>query len=354
MFWYGWEKLKEQKDVKRDYNIPVSVVIPARNEETNLLPLLEALSSQDYPQNHMEVIISDDHSTDLTPDITFYYIKRHGNIRYVKLDDSQEGKKHALMNGITASRYSHILTTDADCLPSPTWVRSMVDCFSQTNADMVAGPVLLKGNGSFFARFQRLEFLSLIGSAAGSLSLGKTVMCNSANLGFRKESYMEVQEELKDNIASGDDVFLLMALGRCGDKKLTYLKNRAAVVTTSIIDTFDDFFKQRQRWASKSRHYRNPSSVFTSLLVFLINLYAVCCLIFAPVFTQFLTIAGLIYIGKSIVDFPFLLSVTRFFGQQRLMYFFLPVQFLYLFYISFTVLLAFTGVFDWKGRLVKW
>ncbi len=353
MFWYGWEKTPDASGSKPGFKIPVSVVVPARNEEANLLPMLEALTSQDYPQNLIEIIITDDHSTDLTPEITRYYANRHGNIRYVRLDNAEEGKKKALLKGILATRYPLILTTDADCLPATGWISAMVDCFKCTNADLVAGPVLLKGNCSFFSKFQKLEFLSLLGSTAGSLAVGRTVMCNSANLGFRKEAYLEVSSDIYPEISSGDDVFLLMALQRTGDKKLVYLKSRDAVVKTPVADNAGDFLKQRQRWTSKSGRYRDPPSVFTALLVFLINFCAVACMFLAPFYPESLLITGLILIGKSVVDFPFLFSVSSFFGQARLMIFFLPVQFLYIFYISFTVLTAFIEVFDWKGRIVK-
>ncbi len=354
MFWYGWEKIPADTISNTAGKVSVSVVVPARNEEINLLPLLEALTSQDYPQNLIEIIITDDHSTDLTPEITRYFANRHRNIRYVRLDNGEEGKKKALLKGVSATRYPLVLTTDADCLPSPGWIRGMVECFTRTNADLVAGPVLLNGNGSFFAKFQKLEFLSLLGSTAGSLAVGRTVMCNSANLGFKKEAYMEVRNEIYPGIASGDDVFLLMALQRAGNKKLVYLKSRDAIVTTPVMGDTCNFLQQRQRWTSKSGHYRNPASVFTALLVFMINFCAVACLFLAPFFPELLLMAGFIFVGKSFVDFPFLLSVSSFFGQARLMIFFIPVQFLYIFYISFTVLTAFIEVFEWKGRIVKW
>lgn len=331
----------------------VSVIIPVRNEELNVVPLINALKDQDYPQNLIEIIIIDDHSTDLTFEMVMSFAKRFRNIRYLRLGDGVEGKKNALIRGVSMARYPLVLTTDADCVPSPGWVKSMAGCLCSSGADLVSGPVLMDGPDTFFSIFQRLEFLSLTGSTAGSIAVGKGVMCSSANLAFKRDAYLEVKEGIRRDIASGDDVFLLMAMQSREDKKISYLKDRNAIVRIDAVDTMEEFFKQRRRWTSKSRYYRNPASVFTALLVFLVNLSAAASLVVSPFSMQLLLIACFIIILKSLIDFPFLLSVSRFFGQQNLMKYFPVVQLLYLFYISFTVVTSFYAVFDWKGRLVK-
>ena len=47
----------------------ISLIIPARNEETNIGPLLSALQQQSYPAALTEIIVVDDHSTDRTAEI---------------------------------------------------------------------------------------------------------------------------------------------------------------------------------------------------------------------------------------------------------------------------------------------
>ncbi|HPN60320.1 MAG TPA: glycosyltransferase, partial [Chitinophagaceae bacterium] len=47
----------------------ISVIIPARNEEHNIGPLLLALQQQSYPAAFTEIIVVDDHSTDRTAEI---------------------------------------------------------------------------------------------------------------------------------------------------------------------------------------------------------------------------------------------------------------------------------------------
>jgi len=124
-------------------------------------------------------------------------------------------------------------------------------------------------------------------------------------------------------------------------------------VTTKAQSELAGFFKQRKRWTSKSRHYKSKASVFTAILIFIINFYFVICLFSGILFYPFLLIGAFIFISKSLIDFPFLFSVTTFFRENKLMKYFPVIQFLYFFYISFTVITAFTGVFYWKGRIVK-
>lgn len=353
LFYYGWAKIPSYSSMTCHERNFVSILIPARNEEINLLGLLDNLIKQKYPQNLIEIIVIDDHSSDLTEEIVEYFAKRNSNIRYVKLGNYEEGKKTALRKGVSAARFSYILTIDADCRPTPLWIRSMVDCFEKTRADLIAGPVVMEDGGGFFNRFQRLEFFSLLGSTAGSLGTGNPVMCSSANLGFRKDAYMEVRNKNHREVSSGDDVFLLLAMHKTGMKKLLFLKSSDAYVTTRGENNLAGFLKQRQRWASKSRYYNSTASVFTAVLVFMINLYASGCLFLGIFFNPFLLIAAFLFVIKSLIDFPFLFSVTSFFGEKKLMRFFIPVQIVYLFYVSFTAITAFTGVFDWKGRIVK-
>ena len=46
-----------------------SIIIAARNEETNIGHCLESLLAQDFPRSQMEIIVVDDRSTDRTGEI---------------------------------------------------------------------------------------------------------------------------------------------------------------------------------------------------------------------------------------------------------------------------------------------
>src|SRR5690606_40960522 len=100
-------------------------------------------------------------------------------------------KEAALARGVAAARGAIILTTDADCTVSPTWIRSMMSRFEE-GVGIVTGPVLYRDDGRFFGRLQSLEFLGLVALGHGFVGIGRPHLCNSANLAYRRQAYDEV------------------------------------------------------------------------------------------------------------------------------------------------------------------
>ena len=60
----------------------VSVLIPARDEEENIVNLLDDLMDQDYM--NMEIIVFDDQSSDHTADKVEMYMERHPEIQLIR------------------------------------------------------------------------------------------------------------------------------------------------------------------------------------------------------------------------------------------------------------------------------
>jgi poly-beta-1,6-N-acetyl-D-glucosamine synthase len=353
MYFYGWLRSSIHDPFSRFHHSRVSVVIPVRNEEADISTVLNDLISQDFPAHLIEILIIDDHSADKTPLIAAEFVQKYPGIKYFKLPENESGKKRALHKGVSVSGSSLILTTDADCRLPPCWIRAMNTCFVRTGADLVAGPLIMEGDDSFLSIFQQLEILSLTGSAAGSFFAGMPVMCSSANLGFRRDAYLEAWDQNFKNISSGDDVFLLHALLNQGNKKLVYLKDADSAVITGVQPKLAGLLSQRIRWASKSRHYKTRASIFTALLVFIIHFATVLCLFIGIFEIRFLHIAAFIFISKSLIDFPFLYSVAKFFRRNKLMNYFGAVQVIYFFYISFTAIASLVGKVTWKERVIR-
>ena len=61
--------------VSKNYDSLVSILIPARNEEKNILSLLNSITTQAY--DNYEVIILDDDSNDSTYDICAEFASKH-------------------------------------------------------------------------------------------------------------------------------------------------------------------------------------------------------------------------------------------------------------------------------------
>lgn len=210
----------------------ISVVVAVRNEEANIQALIQSLSTVVYPEEKYEVILVSDHSSDSTVNIAQALIGNFPNMRLVELPAGKEGKKEALALGIQHARFDVIATTDADCRFSKNWLQCISYYFEDPRSKMVSGAVKLTTDGSFLSRLQGAEFISLVGSGAAAIGLGHPVMCNGANLAFRKDAFYEVQGYADNvHIASGDDEFLMRKIFRRYPDGIRFLNFYEAVVS---------------------------------------------------------------------------------------------------------------------------
>jgi glycosyltransferase involved in cell wall biosynthesis len=101
--------------ISRRYTHLVSILIPARNEQDNILPLLQSIHKQDYPD--YEVIILDDGSTDDTFNICANFAASHSQFRVLKgkaLPQGWIGKNYACHQLAQEARGSYLMFIDAD------------------------------------------------------------------------------------------------------------------------------------------------------------------------------------------------------------------------------------------------
>jgi len=85
-FLYGWWKLKEFNGTATKKHVFITVIVPVRNEEKNIVHLLRDLKEQTYPADKYEVIIVDDHSTDQTTQKVMQ--AKMDNVRIISLGDA--------------------------------------------------------------------------------------------------------------------------------------------------------------------------------------------------------------------------------------------------------------------------
>ena len=108
-------------------NIPISVIVCAKNEAENIKKFIPLLLEQEYPT--FELVLIDDASSDETRDLFEEFEKQYSNVKLVKVDNNEAfwgNKKYALTLGIKAAKYEYLLFTDADCYPtSKHWISNM-------------------------------------------------------------------------------------------------------------------------------------------------------------------------------------------------------------------------------------
>lgn len=368
---YGWKSIPEfVSDINSTENNStyISIIVPARNEEKNIVALLNAINQQTYPSHLFEVIIVDDHSTDNTANLVSSF--NSTNIRLIYLSDyiNNESlnayKKKAIEIGINESRGTLIVTTDADCTMNKNWLKTIADCYERNHPKMIVMPVSIKNNFRFIEMFQSLDFICLQGITGAAVYKKMHGMCNGANLAYTKAVFEEAGGfKGIDDIASGDDLLLMHKIAKLYPNEIIYLKSDDVIVETAPVKTINEFFNQRIRWASKADKYEDKRLFPVLLLVYLLNL-SLLLLFIEGVFSDFkihfssfsfsiLQFFVFILFIKIIFEIYFLYPVVVFFKKQKLLLLFPLMQ---PFHIIYTVVAGWLGKFGnytWKDRKVK-
>jgi cellulose synthase/poly-beta-1,6-N-acetylglucosamine synthase-like glycosyltransferase len=330
----------------------ISVIIPARNEENNIGGLLNALQNQSYPKILFEVIVVDDHSNDRTVEI----VKQFAGVKSISLKekDINSYKKKAIEKGIAAASGDLIVATDADCIPGSEWLSQLAAFKESENGVFIAAPVVINCNNSIVQVFQAMDFMVLQGITGAVVHRNSLSMCNGANLAYDRKVFYEVGGFINiDHIASGDDMLLMHKIRSRYPGGVRYLKSKDAIVSTQPVKTWKEFFSQRIRWASKARQYNDKRILPVLVLVYLVNL-SFPALIIAGFFDWRYWIAAVSFLVlKTLVEFPFFISLTKFFDKQWAIRVFPLFQPLHIFYTIISGLFGQFGKYEWKGRKVR-
>ncbi|HEX3169670.1 MAG TPA: glycosyltransferase [Burkholderiales bacterium] len=132
----------------------VSIIVAARNEETNLEAALESLLAQDYPD--LELTVVDDRSSDATPAILARVQARDARLRVVRLDRLPAGwlgKNYALERGAAAALGDILVFADADVVMRADAVRRAVAHALAASRDHLAITPEMIGPGVMLGMF---------------------------------------------------------------------------------------------------------------------------------------------------------------------------------------------------------
>ncbi len=362
-FTYGFNKVNDFKLEDLPSKTHFSVIIPFRNEAKHLPNLLKSITDLNYPKQLFEVIFVDDDSEDDSVDI----IKKFINGKQIGFDCAQPDihiisnerktnspKKDAITSAINKAKFEWIITTDADCTLPKYWLDSFDEYIQKSNTKCIAGPVTYEDNNSFLNRFQILDLLSLQGATIGGFGIKKPFLCNGANFGYQKELFKALNGfDGNNQIASGDDIFLLEKIAKKHPKELHYLKCEQAIVKTQSQPNWSHLFSQRIRWAAKTSAYNNWFGKLTGILVLIMNALVITISLLALIgIFNYKTLLYILII-KFNIDFYLIYQSATFFDQKQILRTFI---FAFMLYPFFSVYVAFISVFKgykWKGRAFK-
>lgn len=349
-----WVSLHRYSSPIQKTTTTISVLIPVRNEEDNILALLQDLNVQTLPCKNFEVIVIDDASTDRTREfVKEFSTKANFRLTLLELPDkaSTSPKKRAIETAVGHASGTLIVTTDGDCRVTPGWLSAFSECYDSNNAKAISGPVTFTKEEYLTDHMQTIEFSSLIGSGACAIAAGTPTMCNGANFCYPKAVFLEVDGfEGSRHIASGDDEFLMHKIAAKFPGQIHFLKNPKAVVQTQPHRKWSQFYRQRKRWASKWKHYKTPTPILLAAYIFFCNfalLVALTLLVIGSLtISDFLILLAL----KWIPEWLLLGTILRFLGKSKSLIFIPVVQLFYPFYVTLFGLVSQKGEYTWKDR----
>lgn len=349
----GWERSLQTQLASGNLH-HISVVIPFRNEENNLIQLIRSLSEIEYPPELFEVLLVDDHSDDKSLVMAQDLTKGLKNFGVLQLEDNREGKKQALTKGIEHAKGDIILTTDADCKVRSGWLKAINGAFATPAHQLVFGAVALKNSGTFFSRLQAMEFTSLMGSAVATMGFGWFTMCNGANLAFRKKAFQKVSGyEGNLDIPSGDDEFLARKILKVYPRSIGFVSDDESVVDTPAQHSLTEFVSQRIRWAGKWRYNHSLPTRLLAMSVAWVQLIWLFVLVGIPLQWLSVEMSTGLTLTKLVFEMLLLVPVHRFTRVSWNSFAFITLQFVYPLYVLAIGLASMVSDYRWKGRSLK-
>jgi glycosyltransferase involved in cell wall biosynthesis len=266
---------------------PVSVIICAKNEATNLRKNLPSILTQRYCSKY-EVIVVNDASTDDTAKVLQELELEYDNLWDVVVGPDAgrdlKGKKFALSKGVRQAANEWLLLTDADCMPaSDQWLELMVGPLAN-GKEIVAGYGGYSKASGLLNAFTRWETMHTFLQYRSYALAGKPYMAVGRNLACTKEILQRAQQsEVWNVLPSGDDDLLVSIAGNA---------NNTAIVSDRQAFTFSDARRTWAEWAKQKQRHLSTGKYYKADIKLLLGGYAVAhafmwLLFFALLFTQY-------------------------------------------------------------------
>jgi poly-beta-1,6-N-acetyl-D-glucosamine synthase len=312
-------------------NVPLTIIICARNEEKNIVRCIHSIYSQEYDRSLMEIIFINDASEDNTLPQAETALLNSGLKCKVINNSSRLGKKRSITEAMTKVTSELVIMRDADTFTSSTrWLSSMVSFHLSTKSDFIIAPVGIADNEDLLWALQAIENNVLAVLGCGSAFYKIPFLCNGANMAFTKKCFESVNGfNAHIEIPSGDDVLFLEAVRKKKELRIGYLKGKEAIVYTYPCYSFSDLIKQKTRWASKVKFSGNALNITMAVLVFLVNLLWIFSLVYINYDHDF-RLTGLLFIfSKLTIDILLLFLSSMLLKNIKLFWMALPAACIY-------------------------
>jgi cellulose synthase/poly-beta-1,6-N-acetylglucosamine synthase-like glycosyltransferase/peptidoglycan/xylan/chitin deacetylase (PgdA/CDA1 family) len=220
---------------------PVSVIIPAYNEQAGLAAAVRSLVHTDYPAP-IEVIVVDDGSTDDTPVIGDRLAREFPNVQLVCRPNG--GKPAALNTGIARARYDVLVLVDGDTVFQPDTIRKLVGQLADPAVGAVSGNTKVANRRGLIGRWQHIEYVIGFNLDRRMFDVLECMPTVPGAIGaFRRQALAAVGGLSTDTLA--EDTDLTMTICRAG-WRVVY--EETAVAWTEAPSSLRQLWRQRYRW----------------------------------------------------------------------------------------------------------
>jgi len=337
----------------KDTSSKITLVVPFRNihenAETADPSLVQLVRSLENVSNQVvEIIFVNDHSTDGS--CQFLISCNLKNLKMLNLGVEFKGKKAALEMGVRESKTEYIWTLDSDVEVKEFQTEKFQRFQSLLKAELVILPVVMKSELGILQMLQTLEWRYLQFLTFASARLKRPMMCNGANLIFKRELFLENIESHR-SVSSGDDMFLLSHTLK-SKRVVEVCWENFVTVEISPLTAWVEALIQRVRWAGKTTKLPYTKSTFFHVLFALVSALHVLALVGLLVPSLHLMCAYFL-MTKVLVEVLSMRSVfsNRMNGLETIVAF--PQMLLY---PVFSLVIFITSLFfkpKWKGRRVS-
>jgi cellulose synthase/poly-beta-1,6-N-acetylglucosamine synthase-like glycosyltransferase/peptidoglycan/xylan/chitin deacetylase (PgdA/CDA1 family) len=228
----------------QDFKPPVTVIVPAYNEEKVIERTVRSVLASDYPQ--LKVIVVDDGSADATFAAAQQAFRQEiAAGKLLLLTKPNAGKAGALNLGLQHTQDEIYVGIDADTVIAPDAVSRLVAHFADPEVGAVAGNAKVGNRVNLWTRWQALEYITSQNFERRALNvLGAVSVVPGAIGAWRTAAVQKVGGYPTDTVA--EDADLTMSLLEEGWK---VVNEDSALAFTEAPTTANGLMRQRFRWS---------------------------------------------------------------------------------------------------------
>jgi len=178
---------------RKDFTPPVSVIIPSFNEGGVIQDKVLTVLNSHYPASQVEVICTDDGSTD----DTLEKIRSVGDPRVILVyQPERSGKMAAMSRGVHRAGGEFFIFTDANAMWKPDTLSNLMSNFAEPRVGCVCGRKTLIGRGSQAEENENLYWRYESWIKSQESRLGSTVAASGELLAVRRAVYQLHDQEI--------------------------------------------------------------------------------------------------------------------------------------------------------------